>query len=305
MARTVAETIRDLTRDHIADNDGLVIGQCLTAVGWVQNTIPPQHEGIVELPMTDISGAGIAVGAAIMGRRPILVLRFQSFLWLNISPLVNYAAKSKEIFGYPAPVFTRAIASEADASGPLHTNCFHHLAMHMPGIKVCAPMTPKEYEEIWADYINGDDPFLVSEHRRSYLSSDELPDQIEEGAEITLYAVSAGRFNLPEAADRLREKGIKCNIVNILWLKPFVLDDRVLEPLKQSGAGIVVDSAFEIAGASQSFSYELMLASGKPVKALAQFDRSPGVAKHLENGTPSVERIVETAIAMVQEARGD
>ena len=74
MARTVAETIRELTRQHI-DEGGIVIGQCLTAVGWVQNTIPPQTRGIVELPMTDIAGSGISVGAAIMGKRPIFVMR--------------------------------------------------------------------------------------------------------------------------------------------------------------------------------------------------------------------------------------
>ena len=50
MAGTVAETIRELTRRHIAENDGLVVGQCLTAVGWVQNTIPPQAAGMVDRP---------------------------------------------------------------------------------------------------------------------------------------------------------------------------------------------------------------------------------------------------------------
>ena len=300
MARTVAETIRDLTRGHI-DDGGIVIGQCLTAVGWVQNTIPPQTKGIVELPMTDICGSGIAVGAAIMGKRPIFVMRFQSFLWLNASPLVNYAAKSKEMFGYPAPVFARAIASESDGSGPLHTNCFHSLFMHMPGMRVCAPMTPKEYEAIWADYGAGDDPFMGSEHRRSYKSEIEFEDQIEDGAEITLYAVSAGRFNVEDAAEALREQGIRCNIVHLVWLKPFEVDARVLAPLKASGRGIVIDSAYEIAGASQSIAYDLMLATGCPVKAVGQFDRSPGVAKHLENGTPTAERIVEAATSMIKD----
>ncbi|MDD9876676.1 MAG: hypothetical protein OXR84_04450 [Magnetovibrio sp.] len=267
----------------------------------MQNTIPPQTKGIVELPMTDICGSGIAVGAAIMGKRPIFVMRFQSFLWLNASPLVNYAAKSKEMFGYPAPVFARAIASESDGSGPLHTNCFHSLFMHMPGMRVCAPMTPKEYEAIWADYVAGDDPFMVSEHRRSYKSEIEFEDQIEDGAEITLYAVSAGRFNVEDAAEALREQGIRCNIVHLVWLKPFEVDARVLAPLKASGRGIVIDSAYEIAGASQSIAYDLMLATGCPVKAVGQFDRSPGVAKHLENGTPTAERIVEAATSMIKD----
>ena len=121
MAKTVAETIRDLSKKILDKNKGIVIGQCLSAVGWVQNTVPAQKKGIVELPMTDVAGAGFAVGASLAGIRPIFILRFQSFLWLNASPIVNHAAKSKEIFGYGAPVFIRAIASEGSSSGPLHT----------------------------------------------------------------------------------------------------------------------------------------------------------------------------------------
>ena len=62
MEKTVAETIKELTKDHINKRNGKVIGQCLTAVGWVQNTVPPQKKGIIELPMTDLAGAGFAVG---------------------------------------------------------------------------------------------------------------------------------------------------------------------------------------------------------------------------------------------------
>jgi len=300
MARTVAETIRDISREHIAQNNGILLGQCLTAVGWVQNTVPAQTEGIVELPMTDVSGAGIAVGAAIMGRRPVFILRFQSFLWLNASPIVNHAAKAKEIFGYPAPVFIRAIACEGDSAGPLHTNCFHSLFMHMPGLPVCAPMTPNEYVKIWDRYMSHDDPLLVSEHRRSYTSTLEMPDQVHEDPHLTIYAISAARFNAVDAVKVLESKGIRCNLIHILWLKPFDLTPRVLEPLQVSGKGLVVDSAYEIAGASQSVAYELMNATGCQVKALGQEDRSPGAAKHLENGTPTVSRIIDTVTAMLK-----
>lgn len=250
--------------------------------------------------MTDTAGAGIAVGAAIMGRRPIFIMRFQSFVWLNSSPIVMHAAKAKEVFGYPAPVFVRAIASEGEGAGPLHSNCYHSIFMHMPGIPVCAPMTPLEYEEIWRHYMANDDPMFVSEHRRSFKSDQELPDQVEEGAEITLYPISASRFSAIEAAVILRRQGIKCNVAHILWLKPFVVDDRLLEPLLASGRGLVIDSSYEIAGASESLAYKLMTASQLPVRALGQFDRSPGAARHLENGTPSADRIAAVAVDMIK-----
>jgi len=305
MGKTVAETIREITKEHLENNNGLLLGQCVTAVGWIQNTVPPHSKGIIELPMNDISGPGIAIGAALMGRRPILVLRFQSFLWLAVSPIVNYAAKSKEIWKKPAPVFLRAIATEGGGAGPVHTNCFHSIFMHPPGIVVCAPMTPNEYEEIWKYYISHDDPMIVSEHRRSYLSRAEMPDLHHPNADITVYPISASRFNTLEAVKILKKEGIHCNVIHILWLKPFPLDERVTTPLQASGRGLVIDSAFEIAGAARSIAYELMFSTGLPVQALGQPDRSSGCAPHLEHGTPSPEKIAETVRQLVRSKRAN
>lgn len=295
MEHTLTDTIREITRNHIAENGGVVMGQCLSAVGWVQNTVPAQDEGIVELPMTDIAGAGYAVGAALMGKRPIFILRFQSFLWLNVSPLVNHAAKAKEMFGYSAPVFTRCIASESGGQGPVHSNCYHSIIMHMPGMPVVAPMTSGEYEEIWHHYITHDDPMFVSEHRNSYRNTKEMKNQIDPDAEVTLVAMSASRFHAIEAAGRLRAEGIKCNLIHVFWLKPFKMSDEDKSALKKSGCALVFDSAYEIAGASQSIAYDLMFELGCPVKAVAQEDRSPGAAVHLENGTPDADRMVSEA----------
>lgn len=299
MARTVADTIRELTRTHIADNDGLVLGQCLTAVGWVQNTIPAQVEGNHELPMTDVAGAGIAVGAALMGRRPIFVLRFQSLLWLNASPIVNYAAKSMEIWGVPCPLFVRAIAVEGGGTGPIHSNCNHSMFMTMPGLPVCAPMTPNEYQRIWDHWLSHDDPILVSEHRRSYLSDREMPDIVREGAVATIYAMSAARFTAEEAVVKLEAEGITVNLIHVLWLKPFDRSPAVLAPLEQSGRGLVVDCSYETASAARSIAYELTEATGKPVRALGLEERSPGASRHLENGAPSADRIAAAIRALI------
>ncbi len=300
MEKSVADTIRDITREHLEKGNGLLFGQCITAVGWIQHTVPPNAPGLVELPMADVSGPGFAIGAALMGRRPIFVLRFQSFIWLAISPLVNYAAKAKELWGKGVPIFIRAIATEGNGTGPVHSGCYHSLFMHMPGTLVCAPMTPNEYHEVWNAFCRQDGPVLVSEHRRSYLSSAEMPDQVRKDAVVTLFPISATRFSVLDAVPLLEKQGIRCNVVHLLWIKPFELNARVLEPLKQSGCGLVLDSAYEVAGASQSIAYDLMLATGLPVKALGQEDRSPGVAPRLENGTPTPQRIVDAVLGLLR-----
>lgn len=298
--KTVADTIREITKRHLTQNNGLLLGESISAVGWVNNTVP-NCPGIVELPMTDVAGAGIAVGAALIGRRPIFVIRFQDFLILNGSPLIFYAAKTKELHGKGAPIFVRAIGAEG--LGPVHSGILHSIFMHFPGFRVCSPMTPKEYEEIWEDFITNDDPMIVSEHRISYSNTQEMKDVIVENADITLYAISSVRFEVIKAAEMLKRDGIKCNIVHILWLKPFAITDRLIEPLLQSKRGIVIDPGHEIAGASQSIAYELNQATGCSVKALGLYDRTKCLCPPFQNKAPDADRICETAKEVLQNER--
>lgn len=288
--KTVAETIREITRRHLEEGGGMLLGESISAVGWVNNTVP-DCKGIIELPMTDVAGAGIAAGAALVGRRPIFVVRFQDFLILNGSPLIFYAAKVKELHGKAAPVFVRAIAAEG--LGPVHSGVLHSIFMHFPGFRVASPMTPKEYEEVWKDYISNDDPMIVSEHRASYSNAKELEDLIVDDADITLYAISSTRFEAVKAAGILEGEGIRCNLVHIVWLKPFTVDRRMSAPLKSSRLGMVIDPGYETAGASQSIAYRMTDETGFRVKALGLYDRTKCLHPPLQNRAPEAKRICE------------
>ena len=294
MEKTVAETIKELSKKLVDSNKGIIIGQCLSAVGWVQNTVPPQKKGIVELPMTDVAGAGFAVGASLAGTRPIFILRFQSFLWLNASPIINHAAKSKEIFGYGAPVFIRAIASEGPSSGPLHTNCFHSPFAHMPGLPICAPMSPMEYKLIWKEYLKNNDPLLVSEHRRSYKESREFKNLINKKSKLSLFLISASRFEDHNIVSLLKKDNIEIDIFHIYWLKPFKINKSYLSSLKKTKLGLVIDSSFEICSISEHIAFKLMQkVKNSRVDNYGMEDRSPGCSPSLLNGTPLARQIVK------------
>lgn len=287
---TLAETIKEITRRHLAENNGMLLGQAISAVGWVNGTVP-DTEGIIELPMTDVAGAGFAVGAAMVGRRPIFVLRFQDFLILNGSPLINYAARCKELHGQSAPVFIRALAHEG--IGPVHSNVLHGMFMHFPGFRICSPMTPGEYQDCWHEFMDNDDPMLVSEHRDSFQNKDEFTDIVSDDADITLYGISSPRLHLATVAARLANDGIKCNIVHIVQLKPFAATSRLLKPLQKTGFGVVIDAGFEICGASRSIAYELMDITGLPVKALGIQDKVKCLCPPYQNKAPGADRIYE------------
>ncbi len=283
----LADTIKEITREHL-NNGGLLLGENLTAVGNVSGTVPSECSNIIELPMTEVAGAGFAVGASIVGRRPILIVRFQDFLWLNGDALVNYAAKSKEIFGKGCPVFVRAISNEGYGIGILHSACLHSLFCHMPGMGVVSPMTSREYQGAWKIFMGDDVPMLVSEHRVSYDKSEDLNDIIVSDADITIYAIGASRFNALEAVEALKKDRIKCNLVHIWCLKPLQFNYWV-----KAKHSLVVDSDYEICGMAQSIAYQLMMADGGKVYALGRRDASTGVGQHLENATPTAQRIVE------------
>ena len=98
MVKTVRETIKFIVKDHLLKFNGLAFGQCLTAVGWVGGTLPElyEKEGMIELATSDVSNGGIVVGAGLMNKRPIYIIRYQGFNWYNCPMIINYACKSKE-----------------------------------------------------------------------------------------------------------------------------------------------------------------------------------------------------------------
>lgn len=289
----VKEVIQTTTRDILENRNGIAMGQCLTAVGWVGGTVPDmtEKEGLIELAMDDTSGPGIAVGCSRI-RPTIYIVRYQGFQWFNSAFIVNLAAKSKEMWGVPRRLFVRSIAMDGGI-GPVASNSHHGIFTRMPGIAIAAPMTPGEYMQV-AEYFNThDDPIYVSEHRKSFDIDYEMPDMISRYPHITLFPISAARLNTVKAAETLSEEGIVCNIVHLLWLKPFIVSDRILSSLESSRfGGIVLDTDYEN-GVSKCIAYDIMQHTDKKVRVLGLEERTAGFAPHLDNLPPSSEKICE------------
>ena len=300
--KTTADVIKEITRNHLENDNGLLLGQCVSAVGWIGGTVP-DCKNIVEIPMTDVAGPAFAVGAALKGRRPIFVVRYQGFMWYNASSLVNYAAKSKQIWDQPCPIFIRSIAMEGFGVGHTASSSIHSIFMHSPGMIVAAPMTPNEYQEVWDWFITHDDPIYVSEHRRSFALTEETPNEIDENADITLLAISAARLNAQDACEMLKAEGIKCNLIHQVWLKPFIIADELEQSLKATKLGLVIDSDYQMNGASESFSYTLMHKYNMPIHALGIEDRACGVSKEGENITPSAAKIAEKVRTLLSQRK--
>ena len=295
MATTVRDTIKEITRNHLSEGLGKCYGQCLTAVGWVGGTLPEMYEdeGMVEFSMADVAGGAIATGIALAGGRPLYVVRYQGFQWYNLTSVVNYAAKSKEIWNRPCPIFVRSIAMEGGV-GPVAGSSHHSLAQRMPGIKVIAPMTPGEYQLAYDSYMDGDDPYYVSEHRKSYDNDKELENIIHDTkVDFTLFPISITRLEMQKVVELAAKEDIKVNIFHQLWIKPFNVVPEWVESLKNSRFGGLVTDDDYVEGAASSIANELSLASRKSVWTLGLEPRTAGFHPTVDNLPPSAEKIVE------------
>ncbi len=300
MAKTLRETIKEIINIHLKKKKGIVMGQCLTAVGWVGGTLPKLYEkdGMIELSMADVAGGGIAVGAALMKKRPIYVIRYQGFNWYNAPMIVNYACKSKEIWNVPCPMLVRGIGMEGGI-GPVAGSSHHSIYFRMPGITIFSPMCPGEYKFIYNYFLKNDDVIYVSEHRSSYNNSKELADKLDGKCDIIIFAISITRFEAFKTRNLLKEKNIKVGIANIFWIKPFKIKTIWINKLKNSKyGGLVIDDDYEN-GIAKSLANELSIKSGKKVNTLGLKNRSAGFSKKADNLPPNSKDIAKKIINII------
>lgn len=293
MENTVREKIKSILKTHI-DSGYQLFGQCLTAVGWVGGTIPEfvNHPNLVELSMADVLGGGIVVGSALVGKRPIYVVRYQGFQWYNSPIIANYAGKSKEIWGVDCPVLIRSIAMEGGI-GPVAGSSHHGIYFRMPGIKIASPMTPNEYQKVYDYYMANQETVYVSEHRKSYDNKLEFTNTIEENPDFVLFPFSITRFESELAKQDLKQQGVNISVFHQLWINPLTIDDNQINNLKKSKyGGIVLDDDYPN-GIAKQIAHELMLKSGKPVYTLCIEEKTAGFQPHNDNLPPNKNKIIE------------
>jgi pyruvate/2-oxoglutarate/acetoin dehydrogenase E1 component len=295
MGTTVRDTIKEITRKHLTEGRGKCYGQCLTAVGWVGGTLPEMYEedGMVELSMADVAGGAIVTGAALAGERAIYVVRYQGFQWYNAVSVANYAAKSKELWNRPCPILVRSIAMEGGI-GPVAGSSHHSIVSRMPGIKVISPMTPKEYQYAYDCYMNDNDPYYISEHRKSYDNEDELRTFIDDKeVDFTIFPLSITRLEMTKLVELAGAENITLNIIHQLWIRPFNVNPLWAQALNRSRYGGLVTDDDYVEGVASSMANELSLVSTKRVHTLGLDPRTAGFYASVDNLPPSAEKILE------------
>jgi pyruvate/2-oxoglutarate/acetoin dehydrogenase E1 component len=277
----------------LIEKNGLIFGHNLTDVGWVAGTIPPlpEHPGYIELPITDIAGVGIAVGAAISNRPIVFISRYQGYLWFNLAPLATYASVSRTVFNQDCWIMFRSIADDG-ALGPVASGTYLSLATQILGLRVVAPVTKLQWKEVWKQFLSKKDPMFVSEHRSTY----EIDYEFEvhsKAPKVVVLSIGGTFINLRDVSSKLQEKKINHSAHSLLWISPIQISAIVIEEIINSSLCVILDPGskdFGVGAGVQQYISELCQTK---IIVIASKEKISGYSSNLKSSIASSETIVK------------
>ena len=211
------------------------------------------EDRVIDTPLAESSIAGIAVGAAINGMRPIAEIEFADFIWPTINQLVGDAARAR--YGtngkVSVPLVVRAPYGGGVRGGLYHSQSVEAFFAHTPGLKVVTPATPYDAKGLLKSAIRDDDPVIFLEHKRTYrLARGEVPEEDYtvpigkaevkmEGADLSVITYGLMVHYCLEAARNLAEEGISAEVIDLRTVRP--LDtDAILQSVEKTGKALIV-----------------------------------------------------------------
>lgn len=280
-------------------------------------------ERVFDCPSMENAFAGIAVGAAAMGKRPVYVYPRADFMFLSLDNLLNLACKWKYMYGGNAgtvPIVLRAIVGKGWGQGATHSQSPHAPIAHFPGVTVAMPATPADAKGLLLTALSADHPVVIFEHRSLYDVSGDVSESMEgipfgqanvirKGADITIVATSAMVQEALVAADELTKHKISVEVIDPRTIRP--LDEQtIVDSVKKTGHLIVADTSWELCGfssevaalvAEKAFHY-----LKAPVRRIALADCPAPVSKSLEDAFyPKASTLANAALILLGKSTED
>lgn len=240
-----------------------------------------------DTPIAEAAIVGSAIGAALVGLRPVAELMTINFAFAAMDHIVNEAPKLHYMFGgqFKLPLVIRAVSGGGRQLAATHSQTPDAIFAHFPGLKVVSPGTPADAKGLLKSAIRSDDPVLFIENATLYQAKGEVPedeDYLEpigkskiqrEGEDVTIVAYSKTVQLAMEAADMLAEDGIEAEIVDLRSLRPLDMEP-VIESFKRTNRAVVAEEGWRGYGVGSEVSariYELAFDYvDAPVKRVAQ-----------------------------------
>jgi len=217
-------------------------------------------ERVMDMPLSENGMTGVAIGAALVGMRPIMTHQRLDFALLAMEQIVNQAANWYYMFGgqMSIPLVIRMIIGRGWGQGSQHSQSLQAWFAHVPGLKVVMPTTPYDAKGLLIASIEDNNPVIFIEHRWIHNIEGHVPEEMyrvplgqarvaREGNDVTIAALSYMTLEALHAAEMLAADGISTEVIDVRTLKP--LDGALItESVRKTGHLLVADVAWKTAG---------------------------------------------------------
>ncbi len=222
------------------------------------------EERVLDTPLSESGFFGAAIGASLVGMRPI-VETLASFMWVAMDQLISQAAKMRYMFGGQAtlPVVYRATMYYGGGAAAHHSDRSYPMFMNMPGLKLTAPSTPYDAKGLLKSAIRDDDPVISFEDGTLFGTRGEVPGPDEDdvivpfgkaairrrGSDVTVVAIAGANPHALLAAEEAEKEGISVEVIDPRTLNP--LDKvSILESVEKTGRLVIADPAHRVCSAA-------------------------------------------------------
>jgi pyruvate/2-oxoglutarate/acetoin dehydrogenase E1 component len=205
------------------------------------------EDRVMDTPIAELGAAGVAVGAALAGCKPVFEFQFSDFSALALEQIVNQAAKIRFMLGgkVSVPLVMRFPAGSGTGAAAQHSQSLEAWLAHVPGLKVVQPSTPYDIKGMLLAAIDDPDPVMVFEHKLLYKMKGDVPAEPyrvpigkaivrRAGASISIVATSIMVHRALEAAEILAGEGIDAEVIDLRTLRP-IDRDTIIESVKKTG----------------------------------------------------------------------
>lgn len=314
---TVREALRDAMAEEMRrDGDVFVMGEEVAeyqgAYKVTQGLLQEFGENrVIDTPITEHGFAGIGVGAAFLGLKPVVEFMTFNFSMQAIDHIINSAAKTLYMSGgqMGCPIVFRGPNGAASRVGAQHSQCFASWYAHIPGLKVVAPYSAADAKGLLKSAIRDPNPVIFLENELIYGSSFDVPDDedhvvpigkaavVREGSDVTITTFSICVRHALEAADALAQIGIEAEVIDLRTIRP--LDtETVLESVRKTNRLVNIEEGWPFAGigaeicalvCDQAFDY----LDAPPLRVCAEDVPLPYAANLEKLALPNVEKIIQ------------
>ena len=322
VATTVREALRDAMAEEMRADDrvflmGEEVGQYQGAYKVSQGLLDEFGERrVIDTPITEYAFAGVGVGAAFAGLKPIVEFMTWNFAMQAIDHIVNSAAKTLYMSGgqMHCPIVFRGPNGAAARVAAQHSQDFSAWYASVPGLKVIAPYTAADAKGLLKAAIRDPSPVIFLENETLYGQSFDVPKLDDfvlpigkarvarEGSDVTIVSYSRGMAYTLDAAKRLAEEGIEAEIIDLRTLRPLDLE-TVVASVKKTNRIVTVEEGWPICSIGSEICARVALEAfdhldAPPMKITGADVRMPYAANLEKLALPSVEQVVAAAKAV-------